>query len=162
MCRCSAHNVHIMFICAFANVFGPYSLLYVHICKWTTGVSFSSQVSADHSETARLVFLPLFAWKWHLAPRLTVRKDTWICWVRAFLLKLVGSCEGWWTFGPGQGSSRVQRFCELKKLVTRCRKLGGTLVATIYATIEVQRSYVFPVCVNLYLVNSNQGVWLIT
>lgn len=28
MCSCSAHNVHIMLICAFADVFGPYSLLF--------------------------------------------------------------------------------------------------------------------------------------
>lgn len=98
-------------------------------------------------------------WKWHLAPRLTVRNTmilvSLIFLVRTFLLKLVGSCEGWWTFAPGQGCSRVQRFANW-----RSSSPGAALVATI----EVQRSYVFSpcVCTCILLIGTKVFAWLLT
>ena len=75
--------------------------------------------------------------------------------VRTFLLKLVGSCEGWWTFAPGQGCSRVQRFANW-----RSSSPGAALVATI----EVQRSYVFSpcVCTCILLIGTKVFAWLLT
>ena len=101
-------------------------------------------------------------WKWHLAPRLTVRNTmilvSLIFWVRTFLLTLVGSCEGWWTFAPGQGCSRVQRFANWRSSSPGAANWGH------FSGYNRQRSYVFSFCVCIWilLIWTKVFAWLLS